>query len=253
MVISAIIPVLYAIIDSVSEREQGDSIRQQAVRGGVYLVVRRGVSVILGLVGVLLLTRIVGPAAYGVYSAAQGIFQYLLFVGLMSVHIYLIRAEGVAERALFDQAFWWLLLFSGGLTTLAAGAIYAVGTLWVRTENFVSVALLLCANLPLTVVSYVPMAILERKLAYGVVASVEVASQLVYYAVAIPLAWAGYGVWSLVAGFWVGQLVLPLGFFGATRYRPRWQWNPETLRPMLRYGFMQALSEWLYNLRELAP
>ncbi|MCS7209774.1 MAG: oligosaccharide flippase family protein [Fimbriimonadales bacterium] len=253
MVIGAIIPALYAIIDSVSEREASDSIRQQAVRGGVYLTVRRGVSVILGLVGVLLLTRIVGPAAYGVFSAAQGIFNYLLFVGLMSVHIYLIRAAGEGERTLFDQAFWWLLLFSGGLAVLAAGAIFAVGTLWVRTENFVSVALLLCANLPLTVVSYVPMAMLERKMAYGMVASIEVVSQLAYYAVAIPLAWAGYGVWSLVAGFWIGQLVLPLGFFGATRYRPRWQWDLQTLRPMLRYGFTQALSEWLYNLRELAP
>ncbi|MCS6923468.1 MAG: oligosaccharide flippase family protein [Fimbriimonadales bacterium] len=242
-----------AIIYLVSEREAGNSVRRQAVRGGIYLTARRGVSVVLGLLGVLLLTRLLGPAAYGVFNAAQGIFNYLLFVGLTSVHVYLIRAEGDADRTLFDQAFWWFLLFGSGVAMGAMLVVVVVGAFWVRTENFMAVALLLCANLPLTIVSYAPMAMLERQLAYKTVARVEILSQLTYYAIAVPLAWAGYGVWALVAGFWAGQLILPIGFFGATRYRPRWYWRRETLRPMLNYGFTQALSEWLYNLRELAP
>lgn len=208
---------------------------------------------VLGLLGVLLLTRIVGPAAYGLFNAAYGVFNYLLFVGLMSIHVYLIRASGDEDSAVFDQAFWWLLLSGVAVACVAAFMILLVGALWVRTEGFVSAALLLCANLPLTLISYVPMALLERRLAYHVVASVEIVSQLTYYAVAIPMAWGGYGVWSLVAGFWVGQLALPLGFFGATRYRPRWYWHAELLRPMLSYGFAQSLSSWVYNLRELAP
>lgn len=236
-----------------SEREAGDGVRRQAFRGGVYLTARRGASVVLGLLGVLLLTRMVGPAAYGVFNAAQGIFNYLLFVGLASVHIYLIRAEEEADRTLFDQAFWWLLLFGSGVALSAILVVIVAGVFWIRTENFVAVAVLLCANLPFTIVSYAPMAMLERQLAYKVVATIEILSQLTYYAVAIPMAWAGYGVWSLLAGFWAGQLILPLGFFGVTRYRPRWHWRQETLRPMLSYGFTQALSEWLYNLRELAP
>ncbi|MCS6922997.1 MAG: oligosaccharide flippase family protein [Fimbriimonadales bacterium] len=235
------------------ERETGGSTRQQALRGGFYLVVRRGVSVVLGLAGVLLLTRIVGPAAYGVFTAAYGVFNYLLFVGLMGLHVYLIRLEGEAERRLYDQAFWWFLLIGAGLAGAAALVIAGVSAWWIRTENFVAVATLLCANLPLTLISYVPMAMLERRLAYATVAGIETASQLAYYAVAITLAWAGYGVWSLVAGFWAGQLILPLGFFAATRYLPRWYWKSDALRPMLAYGFAQALAGWLYNLRELAP
>lgn len=231
----------------------GGSLRQQAVRGSIYLTVRRGVSMILGLLGLLLLTRIVGPAAYGVFNAAYGVFNYLLFIGLMSVHVYLIRAEGNENRALFDVAFWWLLLYGVAVASVAALAILGAGALWVRTEGFVPVALLLCANLPLTLISYVPLALLERRLAYHAVASVEIISQLAYYATAIPMAWAGYGVWSLVAGFWVGQLVLPLGFFGVTRYCPQWRWRSELLRPMLGYGFTHSLSSWVYNLRELAP
>lgn len=253
MVIKRDYTSLNAIIYFVPEQETGDSTRQQALRGGFYLVVRRGVSVALGLAGVLLLTRIVGPAAYGVFNAAYGVFNYLLFVGLMGVHVYLIRAESEAERSLFDQAFWWYLLVGVGMAGAAALAMVGIGAVWVRTENFTAVATLLCVNLPLTLISYVPMAMLERRLAYAAVAGIETASQLAYYAVAIPLAWAGYGVWALVAGFWAGQLVLPVGFFAVTRYKPRWCWKREALRPMLAYGFAQALSGWLYNLRELAP
>lgn len=253
MVIERDYTSLYAIIYLVPEQDASDSTRQQALRGGFYLTARRGASAVLGLLGVLVLTRIMGPAAYGVFNAAYGVFSYLLFVGLMSVNVYLIRAEHDTEQTLFNQAFWWLLFFSVGLAVFAVLVIWVVSAVWVRTENFAWVAIALCASLPVAIVSYVPMAILERKLAYGVVAGVEVISQLIYYATAIPMAWAGFGVWSLAAGFWASQLAASVGFFGATRYKPRWYWRKEVLSPMLAYGFVQSLASWLYNLRELAP
>lgn len=214
---------------------------------------RRIASLILGLLGLTLLTRVVGPGAQGLFAAASGLVGYLTALGLMGIDVYLIREKRDAPLELFHLAFWWLLLSGLGLALAGGGVILLAGHYWVRTEGFIPVALTLCATVPFTLVSYVPLALLERELDYQFTTRVEVASQLSYYVVGIPMAWLGYGVWSLVAGFVVSQLILPLGFFGATRYRPRWYWNRSALRDMLSYSFMQALGGWIYKITSLAP
>jgi O-antigen/teichoic acid export membrane protein len=230
-----------------------ESLRTKALKGGVYLTVRHGAMVVLGLLGALLLTRIVGPANYGLYNAASGVFGYLLAIGKMGVNIYLIRERRDAPRELFHLAFWWLLGF-GLLLAIGVGGLMAVlGHYWVRTEGFIPVMLSLIGLLPFALVSVVPLALLERELDYRKTTVVEVGSQVSYYLAAIPLAWSGFGVWAMVAGFWLSQGVSAVGFFMASRYRPRRYWNGAELRPMLRYGFSVALSDWIYRVQSLTP
>jgi len=230
-----------------------DSLRKRALQGGAYLVVRKGISVVLGLVGAVILVRLVGPEAYGLFNACYGIFNYLLSLGVMGVNVYLIREKGDTLLKQVHLAFWWLLFFGLGLTGLALLALWWIGNRWVGDESFVEVALLICLNLPLTLISYAPLALLERELDYRRTTFVETGGQVLYYFVALPLALVGYGVWSLVAGFWANQLMLTVGYFAAMRYRPQWYWDWSRLRAMLGYSFMQAVPGWFYNLRETAP
>ncbi len=234
-------------------QQHGDSLRRRALQGGAYLIIRRGISVILGLVGAVILLRLVGPEAYGLFNACYGIFNYLLSLGVMGVNVYLIREKGEAVFKQVHLAFWWLLSFGLALTALVSLGLWWMGYRWVRDESFVYVALVVCLNLPLTLIGYAPLALLERELDYRRTTFVEVGGQVLYYFVALPLALAGYGVWSLVAGFWANQLMLTAGYMAATRYRPRRYWDWGGLRAMLSYSFMQAVPGWLYNLRETAP
>ena len=48
-------------------------------------------------------------------------------------------------------------------------------------------------GLPIVVCSQVPLARLERELRYGQVATIEFMAQLVFYLVALPLAYLGAG------------------------------------------------------------
>ena len=230
-----------------------ESLRTKALKGGVYLTVRHGAMVVLGLLGALLLTRIVGPGNYGLYNAAYGVFGYLLAIGKMGVNIYLVRERRDAPLELFHLAFWWLLGF-GLLLAIGVGGLMAVlGHYWVRTEGFIPVMFSLIGLLPLALVSAVPLALLERELDYRKTTVVEVGSQVGYYLAAIPLAWSGFGVWAMVAGFWLSQGASAVGFFVASRYRPRRYWNGAELRPMLRYGFSVALADWIYKAQSLTP
>lgn len=236
-----------------SELHSEETVRQRVLKGGYYLTVRRGVSLFLQLIGVTLVTRAVGPEAYGLFHAASSLFTFIHMIIFMRINVYLIRERILDFSQLLHLAFWWLLLVGTIGAGLSVVGVALAGTFWVQREGFIPVALSLCAALPLALIVAVPQSILERELEYRRTTFIEIGSQLATYAFAIPLAQMGYGVWALVAGFWAAQLVQLSGFFGATRYRPRWYWNREHWREMMRYSFSLSLSTWLASVRNLMP
>ena len=182
------------------------SLRTKVLRGGLYLVLRQGLGIIIGVVGVILLTRAIGPGAYGLYAAAYGIYTYLFSLSKWGLDTYLIRKEEEPSLQDYHQAFSLFLLL--GL----AGVMFATLTLplverWVRLEGFVSVAIALFAALPMNLLGLVPLIRLERALDYRRVALIELSGQMAIYAVALPLAYQGLGAWAPVGGMWASQLL----------------------------------------------
>jgi O-antigen/teichoic acid export membrane protein len=101
------------------------------------------------------------------------------------------------------------------------------------------------------VLSVPAMAHLEQALDYQKVAGLELVGQLLQFALALILAWRGFGVWALVAGYSLLQAWTVAASYGLARYRPRWFWSSELLREMLGYGFGFSISTWAWHLRSL--
>jgi O-antigen/teichoic acid export membrane protein len=229
------------------------SLRTQAVRGSIYLTLRQGTSVLLGVVGLLFMTRIVGPEGYGIYAAAFGIFKYLTLLAEGGVKMYLLRAKSDTPIEVFHQAFYWLLMVSLAGAAVATVLLGGAALLQSHAPLLAWTLLALCLNLPFAMVMQVPLTLLERALDYRSIAVIEIASQVLYYGFGIALALGGYGVWSFVGAFWAGQLVLFVGAFWYSRYRPRWHWDRDSIRALLRESFALALAAFVYELRLLLP
>ena len=229
------------------------SLRTQAVRGSIYLTLRQGASVLLGVVGLLFMTRIVGPESYGLYAAAFGIFKYLTLFAESGVKMYLLRARSDTRIEVFHQAFYWLLMVSLASAAIATVLLGGAALLQSHEPLLAWTLLALCLNLPFAMVMQVPLTLLERALDYRSIAVIEIASQLLYYGFGIALALGGYGVWSFVGAFWAGQLVLFAGASWRSRYRPRWQWERGLIQTILRESFALALGAFVYELRLLLP
>jgi O-antigen/teichoic acid export membrane protein len=236
-----------------AEQERNESLRTRVLKGSVYLVLRNGISMLIGLVGSLFVTRLIGPDNYGLYMAAFGIFGYLSNAVSPSVAAYLVREQSPDFLKHFHLTFWWLL----GLGMIAAGiasaAVITVAQLSGQNNDFKWIAVSQFVFLPFALVSVVPQALLERDLNYRPLAIVQLGSQIALYLAAVPLAWWGFGAWALVGGFWLSQAVQLVGSFLAARYRPCWYWNRHDWRQMMHYSVSKSLSIWLYNLRDLVP
>ena len=226
------------------------SLRAQVLRGGTYLSLRQGLGMLVSFGGTLVLTRTIGPGAYGLYAVALGIYAYLFSLSQWGIGVYLVRREGELVLKDYHQAFSLLLLLGIGTTVLALLLLPLLAN-WVRLGGFKPVAAAMFAALPLNLLTLPPLARLERALDYRKVALVELGSQIAYYLIALPLAFRGFGVWAAVAGWWAQQSLAVGLLHKLSNYRPRWYWEPVRLRTMIKYGLGFSASIWIWQLRSL--
>lgn len=225
------------------------SLRQQVLKGGAYLAVRQMVGLVLSFGGALLMTRLLGPANYGLYAGAYGIVFLVGDLGGLGVDVYLVRRRETAEEQVYHHAFTLLLLSGGVLLLLSYLAMPLLR--FVLDPRFLPPLQAMLLTMPLGLVRIVPAARLERDLNYRVVSAIDISSQLSFYGVALVLALMGWGVWALIAGYWTMQVWSVLWTFAATRYRPRLMWSRASTLDMLKYGLGYQAGHWLWVTRTL--
>ena len=222
------------------------SLRAQVVRGGAFLVLREGVGLVLRLGGVIALTRILGPTEYGRYAVALSLALLLGTVAQMSVEVRLLRDERAPERADFDAASSLLVVSSMLVTTVSLLVVWAVGRAVLDPGVIAPLAVMLLL-LPVNVLWAPGQAKLERDLRFRALALLEIGGDVLLYAVALPLALAGFGVWSAVAGFAAWQVYRLVGSLLLARYRPRWNFRRADAALQLREGGRISAYAWIHR------
>jgi O-antigen/teichoic acid export membrane protein len=225
-------------------------LRSKIVEGGALLMGRHLASMGLSLIGLLLITRIIGPAAYGPYVAALGICQYAQSLGQAGIGVYLVRAPGEVTRRTFDVATTLLLITGIALIAILEAGVGLISR-WIPMPGVPPLLAVLLISVVFQTMAVAASARLERALDFRRVAMIEVAGQLLYYGFALPLVFTGFGVWSLVSGWCLQQLFLCAAFHIGARYWPRLTWDAAIVRSMLSYALGYAASDWLWQLRGL--
>ena len=227
------------------------SLRDRVMRGGVLLVGRQAVGMVVSLVGVIAVTRIIGPGPYGLFTASLAIFTFASLVSRWGVDIYLMRQpEHEVQPDQLHQAV--TLLASLGLACTAVGAL-ALPLLqrWVNLDGFAAMTLVYLLVLPVAQVALVPRALLERQLAYDKVAGIELATLVQFHATAVGLALLGLGAWALTLSWVVNQVLAFAAYLVFSGYRPRLRIDRVGFRDMLSFGSGYTASMWTLEMRNL--
>jgi len=225
-------------------------LRGKVFQGGALMMGRQLVTMCLSLVGLLMITRIIGPAAYGPYVAAIGIYQYAQNLGQAGIGVYLVRAAGEVDEQAYRVATTLLLVSALMLVALLESGLGVI-TAWVPLPGLAPLLSVLLLSLVPQTLTVAASARLERALDFRRVAMIEVGGQLLYYVVALPLVALGYSVWSLVAGWTLQQLFMCIAFHAAAAYRPRLAWDVAIVRRMLGFMVSYAAADWSWQLRGL--
>jgi PST family polysaccharide transporter len=226
------------------------SLRQRILQGGAYLALRYGLGIFISLGGVLLLTRLIGPANYGLYAGSLAIIMFFSTVGPFGLDVYLVRREEPPTPAMYDQAFTLVLLSGIGiaLTIFVASPLLEI---WFGDPRFVPPLQALLPALPLSLLTVPPIAYLERDLNYRAVVSLGLAGQLTYFAVALSLAALGWGVWAPIVGYYAWQATVGLASYIVAGFRPRLFWSREMVGEIFSYGLSYSAAQWIWESRIL--
>jgi O-antigen/teichoic acid export membrane protein len=215
---------------------------------GIFIVSTRGLAIlVLGLVGNVVVARLLTPRDFGVIAIGT---LFVLFSSLLSdggLGAGLIRRAEPPESQELQALTALQLMVTGALALLVAVAAAPFGEIgWVTA--------LMVSSMPLVALQLPGRILLERSLRYRPLAVVEVSQVLAYHAWAIGSVVAGFGVWGLasatIARAVVGTVVMvrvsPVGFV-----RPAFSWP--RIRPLIGFGIrLQATTAtWLVSEQAL--
>lgn len=226
------------------------SLRQRAIKGSAFLLVRQAIGIVISVVGVLLVTRIIGPRQYGLFAAGAGMMTFLYTFGTWGLDVCLLRKMEDPEEKEFHQAFTLLLLIA---LTLCVGVITLrqVIATFLKMPEEASLIFVLALGIPLNLLALPAVVKLDRNLNFKQVAFNELVSQIAYYTIAVPLALRGGGAWAPVFGFLTQQSSLLILSYWTARFRPGFHWDGRLIKQMLGYGLSYSTSIWVYQLRNL--
>ncbi len=206
---------------------------------------RLAVTTLLKVVGLLVVTRLIGPEQYGPYVIAFGLYSYAVLLGEAGIVTALVRRSDEPSEAAWASAATLL-----GLAALILGLVLVgLSAMVARIAGAPDVAWLLplmLAALPLQLLTGPALGRLERRLDYRLVARVELARDLVYYALSLALAVAGFGAAALAVALIAQHALGLLLAYRLADARPRFGFEAVEARAMLRFaaGFSGANLIW---------
>ncbi len=209
-------------------------LKEKAIRGVAWSAVENWTSQGMSFIVFLVLARLLGPEDFGLVALAS---VYVLLVQMLIRQGFfeaIIQAETLDEEDL-DTAFWTnlaLAAFLGGLTLAFAdplGRLLGSGQLG-------PVVSVLSALFPLSALSAVQQAVLNREMQFKALAVRTFAAFTASGATGITLALLGWGVWSLVAQQVAYAVVNVISLWASSAWRPRWRFSLARFRALWNFG-----------------
>lgn len=209
------------------------------------------VQMLAGLASVIILTRFLIPADYGIYGIALMAIAAgeVLTGGVLSSPV---EQKAEVTRADLNSAFWaniGLALACAAITVPVAGLIACAS----GYEAAVPVIGAACLLMAITATGIVPESLLRRQQAFRQLAKVGVAAALSGLATGIVLAIIGAGVWSLIGLEVVRRVILVASNFALARWHPDGGLNVKAVGASLPFVSGMLVANTLGRADRLAP
>ncbi|WP_291048091.1 lipopolysaccharide biosynthesis protein [Herbiconiux sp.] len=211
-----------------------DDLRGKATRSIGWIILERWTSRVLSLVVIAVLTRLLSPEDFGLVSLATVVIALLqVFVESGFVTVLVQKKELGAKDT--STAFWTSVAISLVLYAALFFSAPLLGALF-DEPSLPGVLQILGLGLPISSLSQVPSALLERSFGFRPLAIRQVIGATCGAAVAVVIAFSGGGVWALVAQVLVTNAASVIVLWTATSWRPKFEYSIASLKSMWAMG-----------------
>jgi O-antigen/teichoic acid export membrane protein len=215
-------------------------LKEKTIRAGSARLCAQAASFLLRVGSLMVLARLLDPKDFGLVgmvTAFTGVLTLFKDFGLSAASVQ--RATVTEEQT--STLFWINVLVGGILTIVALALAPVVGSFYHEPRLFLVTSVVAIGFL-FNGAGVQHSAILQRQMRFTALAVVDILSLMISTALAIGIAWAGYGYWALVAMTLSSPLITTIGLWLATRWVPGAPHRGVGVRSMMRFGGTMTLN-----------
>ena len=216
------------------------SLKKQAMHGAFWSFVERFGQQGVQLVVSIIIARLLEPKDFGVLGMLalfMALAQSVIDSGLGQALIQKQDAGSTDESTVF-----WFNLAIGATMAVVFFVVAPWIAVFYETPLLKSITRVFSLNLIINSFAIVQNALLVKELAFKLRMKAVLVSVVVSGLVGMLLAWAGWGVWALVALNLIGNLVRTVGLWVIHPWRPRLEFSMTSLRALWKFGSRMLFS-----------
>jgi O-antigen/teichoic acid export membrane protein len=198
------------------------------------------------LVSMVILARLLFPEDFGVAAMVTVVTTILLQVVDLGFGEAIIQRKELTPSHI-STAFWAMF----GLGIIFCAATAAISPLFANFfQNELAGSVLAVSSMLIVIYSLgsVPAALLRKRLKFSRISIADIVEAVAYLAAAIPAAFAGFGVWSLVIGNLAGGIVLTISRWVLCGWHPSFTFSPSSLKDFRWFGVNVTVTRIIGSL-----
>jgi O-antigen/teichoic acid export membrane protein len=205
-----------------------------AARGAAWTFGATAGARVASLVGIAVLARLLAPEEFGLVAFALVFIVYTETIGDLGTGAALIHWKDREQDA--ARVAFWVNLAMGALWFVAMVAMAPLIAAFFRNPEAEPVLRALAWTFPIKALGNTHDALLQRRLRFRARALPELAQAISKMLVAVPLAFLGFGAWSLVWAQLASLALWTVLVWAVMPWRPGFRLPLDMLRSMLGYG-----------------
>jgi O-antigen/teichoic acid export membrane protein len=190
------------------------------VHGSFWSLLGRLLTQSLGIVSTLILARILTPYDFGIVAFAAIVTGFFELFARVGTDQYLIHKKDLSDSDI-DTAWTIRLLIKIGIAFLLFLSGFFVGKFW-DTDN-IGLVIQVLAIVPLLAgAENIGKVLLIKKMLFKQVTLLNTVAKFISFVATVTIAYIYESYWAFIVGFIVSQLVLTIGSYIISKYRPKY-------------------------------
>ena len=233
--------------DARAARGDSASLSRLLIGGGLWSLLGRFGQSFVMLAGTVVLARVLTPGDFGVIAISTSLGVLMLVIAEGFIDFPILRSNALDENRL-RSLLWTSFTIMGAISAAVIAAAPAVEALFGFT-GLAGVLRASCVIFFCQAVMVTGRAVLRRQHRFRDAGLFMVVGATVYAVVAIALAFAGWGYWSLVAGQIALHVTMAAQFARAARLSLRWprRFDLGGLAATGGYGLVSRVFAWFWS------
>src|SRR5687768_14025289 len=175
---------------------RSENLHRRSLRGGAISIVAQGGNVLIQVGSTIVLARILLPEDFGLVAMVSAVTAFLVILVDLGTRD-AVAQHGTVEEGEVSALFW--ITFGVGLALTAATVVGApLAARFYEEPRLTLIAIALSITFLLSAAYFQQQALMRRAMMFQTLALIDVGANFVATALAIALAYLGYGYWALV-------------------------------------------------------